>query len=448
VRSGRPRYATRTTLTVAALSLIAMILGPVNAGAKPPVEVKPYRAVLSPSTALASSETLALTLYNDSSNQELGSADLRVPTGLTITNVVGGTYVASTRTIQYRSLSIAPGTMAQVGTFRAAASCAGGDFDFQITAKQSNNFSGPPGNDFVLVAEGSNLTVSFPTDACELRFITQPKDAQIDMRITGTQDFGAQLSPPDATSPQVALVDPASGDPIASFTGAITVTLDPGSGTLAGTTSRAADGGVATFDNLSVDEPGTYTLEATTSGAAPESSDQFEIVPQFCPEDVDCTTSFTGNGGQSRTDITLEEFNPDLDTDAGALISQFITQGALLDCNYADGTPYTEFTNFEYFYTFSNDERFATITTVVKKRLFNEISNNGASKLEVCFDAKGQTFLDDAGQETTSHALLPTCNKVDASMYPCIVNQFKQGADAVVVYTVPGSYNSDPRGRS
>jgi hypothetical protein len=435
---------------VASLALI-----PTAATAAPSV-VKPFRATLTPLAPPSATASLTLTLRNESANQQLGSADLYVPAGLTISNVKApATFVSGpvthagvtfAGTIRLRNLAIAASsTRTFDDLLTASASCSGGTFEWGIRGKQSNNFQGPPGNDFVDV--GEPLVTTFSADSCGLRFLTQPQDAQVDSVITGADDFGSLLTPPDATRPRVAFIDGA-GDTVTSFTGTITVTLSGGdpAAELGGTSSRAAVAGVATFDDLSVDLRGTYTLVASAIGAQDETSEEFEIVQQFCPEDVDCSSSHVGNGGQSSTEITLNEFNPGGDTDTGGLFSRFDTTG-LLDCDHADGTPYTEFTDFTYTYEYSNFERSATIITIVKKKLFNEIADNGASKIEVCFEAK-QTFLDDALEPTTGPALLPGCNKVDASMFPCISSQNKQGADAVLVYTIPASYNGDPRGRS
>lgn len=74
------------------------------------------------------------------------------------------------------------------------------------------------------------------------------------------------------------------GDTITSFTGNITVALgsNPGSGALGGTLTKAAVAGVATFDDLTLDQPGIgYTLVATASDTLPivsATSDGFDVV--------------------------------------------------------------------------------------------------------------------------------------------------------------------------
>ncbi len=68
-----------------------------------------------------------------------------------------------------------------------------------------------------------------------------------------------------------------SGD----FTTVITLALDsnPGGSTLSGTLSATVIGGVATFSDLSLDNPGTgYTLRATASGLTDAVSDAFNVI--------------------------------------------------------------------------------------------------------------------------------------------------------------------------
>lgn len=69
------------------------------------------------------------------------------------------------------------------------------------------------------------------------------------------------------------------GSVVATFEGGVSVALasnSTGAG-LSGTTTVRATDGVATFRNLSIDRPGTYTLRASASGAAAVTSDPFTI---------------------------------------------------------------------------------------------------------------------------------------------------------------------------
>lgn len=118
------------------------------------------------------------------------------------------------------------------------------------------------------------------------------------------------------------------GNTATSFTGNVTMTIgtNPGSGTLAGTTTVAASGGVTSFTTLTINKVGTgYTLTATPASGAPPAaatSSAFNITPgpvsklaytvqpsnasagsaiapaiQVCAQDANSnlTPSFTGN---------------------------------------------------------------------------------------------------------------------------------------------------------
>lgn len=74
----------------------------------------------------------------------------------------------------------------------------------------------------------------------------------------------------------------ASGKLVPSFTDSVTVTLavNPANGTLLGTRTVAAVGGVATFSDLSIKTAGTgYRLQATATGLTATLSTRFDITP-------------------------------------------------------------------------------------------------------------------------------------------------------------------------
>src|SRR2546425_1076018 len=78
---------------------------------------------------------------------------------------------------------------------------------------------------------------------------------------------------------QVAVQD-AQGNTVTTATTSITVAIgtNPASGTLAGTPTVAAVNGVATFANLSINNPGTgYTLTASATGLTGATSSAFNI---------------------------------------------------------------------------------------------------------------------------------------------------------------------------
>src|SRR5438094_2289665 len=86
-----------------------------------------------------------------------------------------------------------------------------------------------------------------------------------------------------AITPAVQLTaEDAQGNTAAQFTGNVTVALGTnlGGGTLSGTTTIAAVGGVAAFNNLSIDKAGTgYTLAASSASLTGATSAPFTITP-------------------------------------------------------------------------------------------------------------------------------------------------------------------------
>jgi len=128
------------------------------------------------------------------------------------------------------------------------------------------------GTGYALTAAATGLTTGAsaaftitPGAAAQLVFTAQP---------SGTT-AGAAITPAVRVTAQDAQGNTATG-----FSGTVTVAIgaNPGGGTLAGTTTGAAVGGVATFSDLSINHSGTgYTLAAQGGGLAPVTSAPFGI---------------------------------------------------------------------------------------------------------------------------------------------------------------------------
>src|SRR4029077_19817043 len=113
-----------------------------------------------------------------------------------------------------------------------------------------------------VVSAGFNIT---PGPAIALAFAVQPGDATA----------GAAIAPPV----QVTAED-AQGNVATAFNGSVTVALgaNPGGGTLGGTATVTAAGGVATFSGLSVNKAGSgYTLTAAATGLRTSTSAPFTV---------------------------------------------------------------------------------------------------------------------------------------------------------------------------
>src|SRR6266480_4012151 len=111
---------------------------------------------------------------------------------------------------------------------------------------------------------------------------TQPAApaSKLAFTVPPTNAAGAQL----ITPPLQVTVQDASGNTVTSATDAVTLALgaNPGAGTLSGTLTVAAVQGIATFNNLRIDRPGSgYTLAASAGGLSGATSVPFAVTLTF-----------------------------------------------------------------------------------------------------------------------------------------------------------------------
>ena len=86
------------------------------------------------------------------------------------------------------------------------------------------------------------------------------------------------VSAGSAISPEVKVIAVDSlGNVLPGFGGTVSVALGSGPGTLSGTTSVAASGGLAIFGTLAVSQAGQYRLVASAPGLATVTSAPFEV---------------------------------------------------------------------------------------------------------------------------------------------------------------------------
>ena len=94
-------------------------------------------------------------------------------------------------------------------------------------------------------------------------------------------------------------IQDALGHTVADATDAVTlaVSYNPNGGSLSGTLTRSAVNGVATFDDLSIDNAGAgYTLSATSGNLAAAMSEAFDIEPAACTDDTGTVVTLTFSG--------------------------------------------------------------------------------------------------------------------------------------------------------
>jgi hypothetical protein len=135
-----------------------------------------------------------------------------------------------------------------------------------------------------LAACGGGEKVAGPPAVTQLAFSVQPTNATA----------GGAISP----AVQVEIQD-AAGVPVASARDAVTLAIgtNPASGTLSGTKTVNAVGGVATFSGLAIDKAGTgYTLAASSGTLTAVTSTTFNVSPAALAQLVFTTQPSSAKG--------------------------------------------------------------------------------------------------------------------------------------------------------
>lgn len=379
--------------------------------------------------------TFQATVTNLTSPQHLGSANLTVPAGFSVVSAStpAGTATPSGNVVQLRALDIQPGASLTV-TVVADVPCTAGTFTWSAPAKQDNDFSGPPGNDFGPLRDSSLTTSVSGACAAALRFVGQPAGAAVDQTITTSSPPGGPVT--------VEVIDGA-GNRVTTSSAAVTMGIAPGGGTgaLNGTTTVTAVNGLATFSDLSIDTRGTYALQATSPGLTSATSDTLSIddVRQPCVEDLTCTATL------SNTNVSLSVSaagNPQ--TDAGFLV---LNRGAGLDCAGYDELSNGDF-SVDYLPNAGLTGRTKIVTATIDKQSMNELPQNGAAHLEMCFEAPFRFDVKPGSPPLQGPAdgpfrgLLPDCG---AFAPPCVSSRNKtQAGQGVIEVQAPGGVQ-DPR---
>jgi hypothetical protein len=436
------RQIQRIVLLVLLLALCAPI-----AQASAATTGKQYTLTIAPPSAGAGSRTSFSATFTNApgQQQQLGSANLTAPAGFSIVSaaVPVGTATVTGTTVQLRNLALQPGKSVTV-TIVADDACTAGSYQWTVNAKQSNDFNGPPGNDFTLVGP-SSLSTNI-TGACALRFVTQPASARVGQTITGTA-----YTP---TGPAIS-VETVDGNGVRTTTSGTPITMSIGAaaglGTLGGTLTVSTINGLASFGDLSINAPGTYALRASTTvgGFTSVASNTFRVdtAAIACPEDITCT----GTISDKTTKVDVTAIADPNSPDAGILTLSF-GAGYVLDC-----AGYTEFSPDTTLLTYSTDSRPKNLTVTIDKKQMNLLPNNGASFLNLCFGAPapfptagGGTAVQqgtfdwnaDGTPDPVYVGLLPDCGAP-----PCVDHRNNNGqGDGVLTALLPAGIN-DPHFR-
>jgi hypothetical protein len=266
---------------------------------------KPYLAGITPSpVAGGATATLTFTVTNKANPQTLGSLNLTAPSGFSTSSYVStkGT-VDSTSTstlLKLRNLNLAPNATVTV-TMQTTLPCAADTYPWSLRVKQSNDFNGPPGNDFT-----GNQPETQVTGGCKLDWGTEPASAVKGDTITGAP-YDQSVTAPRVT---VRAVD-GGGNTITTING-LQVSLTnaattgcPAAVGFAGT-SATMTSGVATFTGLTSADAAfdCHLIGSATGYQSTPASGAFNIslVKATCSGSVGCSLPNVSLDGDTRLD--------------------------------------------------------------------------------------------------------------------------------------------------
>jgi hypothetical protein len=434
---GPRRHLIRSAALLAGLVLVVGSSLTVSAA----TDTKPYTAtwvssgdpVANPpnSIELPSGTTSAvLRLTNNANPQSLGSANITLPSDYVL--VSGSTGSKSGNTLQVRNLNLASGASIDI-TINLKTPCVGaGSETWGLIVKQANNFSGPPGNDFVRSAGTAAPSTTVSGSQCLLRFADQPATTKTGGTITDGYDSSG-----DGIA--VEIYDPATGLTVDSDAN-VTLTLgyNPANGALSGGEATAAVHGTATFSSLSINKAGPYRLRASSPAASntPDSN-------QFMVSDTVTECTGTGCSFQQQSEQTTFTVTPKKGTQGADFVASVNLAGVRISCDFAPfSSPDARQPNTVW-YTYDDGAAGSTKTNVIviDKAWVQITPENGASKYRVCYTSPVR-FKDRTGNlaqpdpwpdgpsayfgETWYTGLLPDCGSKPVA--PCSLGFTGSGA--------------------
>ena len=282
------------------------------------------------------------------------------------------------------------------------------------------------------------------TNPCSLAFMAQPAGTTV-----GTQ-ISSSFNSPGAGPVTVKVVDQTGAtvtNSKAAITIAITSTANPGSGTLSGTKTVSAVGGVASFSDLSINNPGLgYTLTATSRGMSAATSASFDIWGslQQCSSPP-CSASASTSTPKKAASWTVS-------TSSARQVLAAGLGGVSYDCA-GSYHPLLDPFSFDVLDSSSGvPQRDAQYTVVlrIEKSTVQSSSHPGASTWQICY-ASPTTFASQpntAGPDVTiggvifHTGLLTDCGNTPTP--PCVQSRTKDNAgDVLVTFLASG----DPIGK-
>lgn len=275
--------------------------------------------------------------------------------------------------------------------------------------------------------------------SCSLKFTSDGQPAGTAVGRVIAAGFGSQDGPV-----KVEVLD-GSGHLVTGSTAAITVAIgsNPGSGSLSGTVTVLASGGVASFSDLSISKPGIgYTLTASSPGITPATSADFTIWGslQHCS-----TTPCSASSSSATTAGTV--------TTSSAAQAEFLGVGIGGASYTCSGTyqPVSEPFVFDVLSPAGVAQPSAQFAASleISKSTVKASGHPGASSWQICY-ASMSPFTALPGTSGTAMiggvsfftGLLPDCSRTQGA--PCVHARHKDNAgDVVVAFLASG----DPVGR-
>jgi len=437
---------------------------------------KPFGASVPSNVAFGSTSdlsTVTFTITNNDSSQQLGSAQLALPTGFSLNAVVAVTttnpkpkapptaYVVPTGCssglpspcveADNLYLSFHQSALITVSMTTPALCASPGVYTYPAPlAKQANSFNGTPGNPLNYTGGALTSTVG----VCALYFDTsafgvtppgvEPGNALINTPISGT-NYLAAGSPPLGAAVTVDAID-FRGQIAVSFGQVVAMALNNppnGVGKLTYAAPVNAAAGVATFRDLTVDSPNDlYYLTASTTndqvptGTARVDSTDFTIANAESPCDANKSCSVPNTKNTNTNNSSSVTSNAQAGALAGNLILSYNTGSTSIDCSNPLYGGYQ--TVFPDVFVFAMDDNSGAInrTEVWTETLVTPVSplpksaTGWASNPLVCFASDAQPFPVASGGTSTGMSasatlpdgrpgwlgLLPNC----PSSGPCV----------------------------
>jgi hypothetical protein len=398
------------------------------------------------------------TVTNEAPTQQIGSFQITAPatfvvTGAAVLSPGTGTASHTSSSALFVNLSVPPSASITV-TVTALLPCTGGSYQWGMQVKQSNDFSGIPGNNFQIDPASAGNLSGAPSGSCSLGFTSdgQPTGTAVSpAKITSR--FGSSGGPV-----KVAVLD-ASGQPITNpaAIGPVAVTVailqDPNApGTLKGTLTVQASAGVASFSDLSIDHSGTgYRLTATTTSpgiAASVPSDHFTIfgsLKKCSGPGPECSASLSSTSTTGT--VSASSF-----TSTSPLLGAGIG-GASYSC--ATYQSFSDPFSFDVFTPSGAADAQAQFSASldISKSTVQSSGRSRAADWQVCY-ASTQDFSNMAvsgtytpgatmiGGVLVNTGLLLDCSATQG-LAPCVQSRAKSGGDVIITFLASG----DPFGK-